>query len=423
MPEANPYKILQVARNADPDTIEDAYDRLFDRYEPLAESGDDEAIRMLEQLNRAHETLADPQQRAELDARLAGETRQVAQSAQRRTAAPAGAAVTTQARPRAATRTTTSTRQTAGGQRSRRTVVAEPPRRQIPPVFLVSGGVLLLLVVLVAVFLISRNTNGNSGNPSAGSGQNSGFSPSDAKATAAAQATLTDTGAIDVNSIPTPGALGGMSTKDPNFIAATVNGQPVYMYELTRRYVKDVIVASNDPLMGSLLAEENITSTRMLDVLAQDSLDKLINMQVILGEARAEAIYPNADQINMVVEQAKAHDLQGMSFDDFLKTNNITAQQYQDNVVRNVVYAIMASKHVPQTGSDDDKQTGFINWICTARKKYEVKINLTFTAPNQPCTSGLPSDVPLTTDIPTPPPNQQQAPPPQDTAAPPATNP
>src|SRR5439155_13138097 len=98
-----------------------------------------------------------------------------------------------------------------------------------------------------------------------------------------------------------------------------------------------------------------------------------------------------------LIEQAKAQDLHGQSFDDFLKAHNIGEEQYNNSVVVNTVYAIMAGKHMPQTGSDEEKTNGFISWMCKARESYTVNIILNIPAVegNKPCTSGLPSDVPI----------------------------
>src|SRR5215212_6226940 len=68
--DSNPYDLLQVPRDAGEEEIEEAYNALFDRYEPAGDDGDEEAIAMLEALNEARDTLVNPRQRAALDARL-----------------------------------------------------------------------------------------------------------------------------------------------------------------------------------------------------------------------------------------------------------------------------------------------------------------------------------------------------------------
>ena len=416
MRDLNPYKILQVPRNADVEAIEDAYDRLFDKFEPRAQAGDKAAIRTLEELNEAHDVLVDPDRRAELDARLAEQQAVKQPSAKQPVArppvaqpqAPSTRAATqtveaaTRPKPRAqaaarpatnrakqpAPQTTRSAKSTGG-----RRAAAAPPRA-FPPVALILGGVLLFLVVIVAVFLVSRGSGGTTNAPVATQAPIVNSLPT---GTAAVEAIQTQ--GIDLSTIPTPSSLGGSSTKDPNQVVATVDGQPIYMRDYVVRDVKDVLIAQTDPMMGPLIASMGVTGTRMLDIIDQDALDKLINMQVIVQQAKKEGVYPSPDQASGLVEQAKQHDLNGVAYDQFLKKNNLTDQQYQDNVVRNVVYALMASKHIPQAGTADDKQNAFIEWICTTRKQYDVKVMLSFKEPNQPCTSGLPSDVPLS-DVP-----------------------
>jgi curved DNA-binding protein CbpA len=69
-PGSNPYDVLKVPRDASVEAIEDAYDRLFDRYEPQAQAGDQAAIERLNTLNAARDTLIDPRNRAALDKTL-----------------------------------------------------------------------------------------------------------------------------------------------------------------------------------------------------------------------------------------------------------------------------------------------------------------------------------------------------------------
>jgi curved DNA-binding protein CbpA len=412
LPESNPYKLLQVSRSADNETIEEAYDRLFDKYEPRAQAGDAEAISMLESLNEAHDVLLDPVRRAQVDASLAGSNAK--QPARTGTAQVAGSRTATAQRTAARPtngRASTSGRYGSTSSRSSRQRAVAPARRQISPTIFVFGGVLLIIAVVLASYFIARGSTTTGGQlqptPNLPNAAN-------VAATATADAILNET--FNIADQPTPAAIGGTSTSDPNKVVATVNNQPVYMYELTNRYVKDLIVAASDPLMGPLLAENTVTSTRMLDIISQDSLDKLINMQVIVQQAQKEGLYPSDAQVTQLVDQAKQQDLKGTPFPDFLSKNRITEQQYTNNVVRNVVYAVMASKHVPATGTDDEKQNAFINWMCTARKGYDVKVLLNFTQTNQPCSSGLPSDVPLTTLPPSD--NGQGVPAPVETGTP-----
>ncbi len=420
-PKLNPYKLLQVSRTADSETIEDAYDRLFDKYEPRAQAGDSSAVAMLENLNEAHDLLLDPARRAALDRSLAEANRQISQAHARR----AGTAPAPDVRPKAsrtATAPTTSrpgSHNGAASSRGTRPRAVAPARRQFfSPLYFVIGAVLMILVVFAVSYIVSYDSN-NGG----GQGNTSGLQPTpyvpnavELQATATAEAILSDT--FDISQQPTPAAIGGVSTSDPNRVVATVNGQPVYMYELSTRYIKDLIIAASDPIMGPLLASQDVTATRMLDIISQDSLDKLINMQVIVQQAQKEGLYPSDQDINTLVDQAKQVDLKGTPFPDFLAKNRITEQQYRTNVVRNIVYAVMASKHVPAQGTDDEKQNAFLSWICDTRKGYDVKVLLNFTQSNQPCSSGLPSDIPLSSMPPSQDNGQQPPPEPVQTGTP-----
>jgi hypothetical protein len=358
--ERNPYKVLQVPRDADEVAIEQAYNRLFDRYESQAYAGDAEATRMLEELNRARDILIDPARRAALDERLSGSSTQ-ASGQKSAMATMSRAAVAPAARPRsqATTGTRTGTQRRTGSSTRPRSVARQ---RSLSPVPLVVGGLVLLVVVAVAVYFISKNASGSSG------------------------------------------------SANPGAAVATVNGQPIYERDLNDRYERDKAQQMSEPLIASIAAEGGITATRMFDAIKQDALDKLINMEVIQQEARKEKLYPDAKTQSDLIEQAKQTDVQpGESFENSLKAHGLTEDQYNRNVITSAVYRVIASKYVPTTGSDSDRQTAFINWICKTREGYDVKIFIKFSTSNdnQPCSSGLPSDIDLTGSQVPPPPSQE----------------
>ena len=80
--------------------------------------------------------------------------------------------------------------------------------------------------------------------------------------------------------------------------------------------------------------------------------------------------------------------------------------EYNQSVVKSSVYRVMASKYMPQTGDQNTKESGFISWICQTRAKYDVKIVISFpdVTGHAPCSSGLPSSIPLKSDQLPPPP-------------------
>jgi hypothetical protein len=342
LPVRNPYEILKVPRNASIQAIEDAYDRLFDQYEPRAQAGDRAAIETLNALNDARDALIDPKSRAALDRSLGRDTTKD----ERRTTKEIS-----QRPPSAPTRPSSSVvRPSSVRARPRSRVVDRRQPRTLAsmiPFFIIIAFLVFAFAVAVA-YLLNR-------------GQ------------------VTPVG-------------------DPGAAVATVNGQPIYQADFDAQVAQDKANALNDPMFGALFNNfQGITGTRALDALRSDSLDKLVNMEVIQQQAKKEGVYPTDAQIDTMVTQAKQSDLQnGQTFESFLQQHGITADRYRRAVTENVVYTVMADHHLPQTGSDDDKTQGFINWICTTRKNYDVKVLVTFTVTdNPPCTSGLPSNLPL----------------------------
>lgn len=360
----NPYEVLGIAQNASISEIEDAYDTLFDQSEPHAQAGDADAIAFLHDLNEARDTLVDPDSRAALDARLAQaadrQRRRAEQAARppRPTPAPP-----TPPRERPAQQRSASTRsqrpQARAGDRpttirTRRRAsyaleVYEPRRNWLSywPYF----AVILVLGFALAVtttFLASRGS----------------CVPAD---------------------LPTGPAV------------ATVNDVPIYQRELDEREAIDKQGALSDPLFQAFFDPNTITGTRALDTLKYDSLDKLVNMEVIVQQAKKEGVWPTDAQQKSLIQQAAAGDEQpGESFEQLLCRLNVSEAKYSRAVIENVVYSVMANEHMPQTGSDAARTDGFIKWICDTRQSYSVSLLMTFLVKdNPPCTSGLPSDVPL----------------------------
>jgi hypothetical protein len=328
----DPYRILKVPRNASIEGIEEAYDRLFDRYEPLAQEGDEAATERLNRLNEARDALVDPEMRARVDADLA--EADALRAAARRGEAAQGTSGTLRLRPRGR----------PAPQRPARTLGAMFP-------WLAAVAVLGVALAIGLVYL-------NSTAPSAA----------------------------------------GPGTTGPGDVVATVNGRPIYEREYNARVERDKQTALNDPVFGVLFNNfQGITGTRALDALSQDSLDKLINFEVIMQQAEKEGLYPTEQQQQGLIADAKANDLKGgESFEQFLAARGITEEQYNRTVVQNVVYTVMADAHIPKTGKPEERTNAWIEWICTTRQSYDVQINLTFMLKeNPPCTSGLPADLPL----------------------------
>ncbi|HEY0071012.1 MAG TPA: SurA N-terminal domain-containing protein [Chloroflexia bacterium] len=362
VPEQNPYEVLQVLRDATLDEIEDAYDALYDLHEPAARAGDAREIAYLNSLNEAREILIDPQRRARLDQRLRESPRKPPRPDPTRTRPTGGtgakAQAMTQTRPASSSRPAGGTATAPMPEKVRRRS-APRPRYVAPPAnnrrttILIASVVMLVLVFGLALFLLLR-------------GRQDGLA---------------------VTPDPTRGE-----------VIATVNGVPIYSDDWQERLDRDRNSALSDPLFAPFVNNfQGVTGTRMLDILSYDAMDKLINFEVILQQARKEGLYPTPAQEKGLIDEAKQKDLTAdKSFEQFLKERNISEARYNRTVIQNVVYTVMADRHLPPTGTSQARTEGFIKWICETRKSYDVRILKHFiVAENVPCTSGLPSDLPL----------------------------
>jgi hypothetical protein len=199
-----------------------------------------------------------------------------------------------------------------------------------------------------------------------------------------------------------PAAVTGKANYDrpADGIVARVNDVPILYEDWQRRIGIDKNNMLADPFSAMMLNNfEGITGTRALDVLYYDSLDKLINFEVIQQQAVKENMLPSADEQKQMLDQAHEHDTTpDKPFAQFLTEHKLTQEQYDHNVLASVIYAAMANKHMPATTaarSDDERVDKFMQWMCEVRKDYKIEIYVTFAVYNQACTSGLPSDVPI----------------------------
>ena len=348
MPTTDPYKLLKIRPDATEAEIEAAYDRLFDRYEPLAQGGDAAAIAMLERLNEAHDRLLDPEHRVPVDSATVSVSAAKGRSVDNRRSSPSsklsGAANSQRGTGRTGDSTSVVLRRRSP---ARARTLAQPESRSRLPYILV--GVLALGLIASLVYLLASRPEAV---PEAPKGN----------------------------------------------VVATVNGVPIYEREFNERIEKDKQTALSDPLFAPFFDNfQGITGTRALDVLRYDALDKLINMEVIQQQAKKENRYPGPPQQAELVAQARSGEVRaGESFTDFLRRVGVSEAQYNARVVENFVYTVMAEEHMPKTGSDSEKSEAFIRWICDTRKNYDAVVKVSFIlTDNQPCTSGLPTDIPL----------------------------
>ena len=368
MPEQNAYQLLQVPQDATTDEIEDAYDSLYDLHEPRARAGDQREVAYLHSLNEARETLLDPQRRAALDAELQRPARKPAPSPRTSETASrrgGGSQVATQQRPTMGASALDAPVAKARRRSTPRPRYIEPQKKDRRTLILSASVLLLILVFGFALFLLLRPR----------------------------ETTFT------VTSGPAAGAV-LVVPPDPTRgdILATVNGVPIYQDDWEERLDRDKNSALSDPLFAPFVNNfQGVTGTRMLDILSYDALDKLINLEVLMQQAKKEGLYPTPPQEPGLIEEAKQRDLaSGRTFQQFLSDVGITEAKYNRTVIQNVVYTVMADRHMPTTGTANARTDGFIKYICELRKSYEVKMYKTFVvAENTPCTSGLPTDLPL----------------------------
>lgn len=364
----NPYETLGIPRDATEDQIEDAYDALFDQYEPLAQGGDQPSVDMLNALNEARDVLLDPTRRARLDANLdrprrpappqqeAAPRRQQPQQQARQQQAQRPPQQTAPQRERDAVQRAARPQNKSGSTtvktRRRASYALEP---QVPKRDLLGYWPYYIVIIVLAGAIAFGTTF------------------------------LASKGSCVPADLPTGATV------------ATVNGTPIYQRELDVRERIDKSGALSDPLFSSFFDPTTITGTRALDTLKFDSLDKLVNMQVIMQQAKKEGIWPTEDQANELVQQAAATDEKpGESYEALLCRLQVSNNKYRQTVVENVIYTVMADHHMPKDGDDNKRTDGFIKWICDTRSAYDVQILMDFLVPNNPpCTSGLPSDVPL----------------------------
>jgi hypothetical protein len=350
----DPYNILRVPQDATLEEIEVAYEKLFDRYESKAQMGDAQAVAMLERLNEAYDILSDPQRRASLNVDLTSGVASTGEGPSRSARPrPQSRSVGQQPARQRTGSTGTQGRSTSQSLRTRPRASTSrsnvEPARTIPLIPILLLGILGFALAAAVTYLVT---------------------------------TRKDTGAQAEN-------RGG--------VVATVNDQPIYQQDFLERAEIDKQGALKDEMFAIFLQTQSpISQSVALETLRSDSLDRLINFEVLMQQARKEGRYPVSDgEQRSLIEQAKASELKGQTFEQFLKSHNITEGQYNRRVIRNVVYSVMADAHLPKEGTSEARRAAFFQWICEIRKSYDVKIQITFTVSNPPCTSDLPPEIPL----------------------------
>ncbi len=250
-PGPNPYEVLKVTRNASVEEIEDAYDASLTGTRPRAQAGDQDAIEKLNTLNDARDVLVDPRQPC-------GAGQSIVPAPGDRGSGPCALVVAEPAktslgqspklrrqRPQAGTRELgTQSPSGPGGARGIVKPDHNAPLHRFYHYFIIIAFLLFAIAVAITYLL--------NGEPM----------------------------------VTTAGIAAG--------IVATVNTQPIYQDDYKDQVNKDKTNALNDPLFGTLFNNfQGITGTRALKELRFDSLDKVINMQVIVQEAKKEGNLPH----------------------------------------------------------------------------------------------------------------------------------
>jgi curved DNA-binding protein CbpA len=328
----DPYRILKVPRNASLEGIEEAYDRIFDRYEALASEGDEAATQKLYELNDARDALVDAARRAEIDADLSEADAQ--RAAARRGEAVQAAPGTLRLRPRGRPSAQTQSRTLAS----------------MFPWFMV---VAVLAVALVVGFLYLRNSGSPEATPGA---QESGDVVATVSGRPIYRREYNERVARDKEN----------ALNDPVFGALFNNFEGI-----TGTRALDA------------LSQDALDKLVNFEVIMQQAEKE----GLYPTEQQQQGLINNAKATDLKG---------GETFEQFLASRGITEEQYNRTVVQNVVYTVMADTHMPKTGTAEERTNAWIEWICKTRQGYEVKINLTFIILDNPaCTSGLPADLPL----------------------------
>ena len=328
----DPYRVLKVPRNASIEGIEEAYDRLFDRYEPLAHEGDEAATEKLNQLNEARDALIDPDVRARVDAELA--EADARRAAVRRGESVPGTTSTLRLRPRGR----------PGMQPEGRTLASMFP-------WIATIAVLGVALIIAVSFLNSSSP------PVVAPGQ---AGPGDVVATVNGRPIYER----EYNARVERDKQNALN--DPVFGVLFNNFQGITGTRALDALSQDAL----DKLINFEVIMQQAEKEGLYPTEQQQ--------QGLIADAKANDLKG------------------GESFEQFLQARGITEEQYNRTVVQNVVYTVMADGHIPRTGTPEERTNAWIDWICTTRKDYEVVINLTFMLKDNPaCTSGLPADLPL----------------------------
>ena len=141
----------------------------------------------------------------------------------------------------------------------------------------------------------------------------------------------------------------GCAASSDNSRAATVNGASVPVSRLTDM-VKAQLAASQSQQQN----QQQQQQATDIDALTRQSLEGLIQFQIILDGARQEGVTLDEGQVDARIQQVKDQAAsQGMKYEDLLSQNNITESLLREQFRAQIALTLVGAKLVPQPSDAD----------------------------------------------------------------------
>jgi foldase protein PrsA len=144
--------------------------------------------------------------------------------------------------------------------------------------------------------------------------------------------------------------VAGCASTSDNSRAATVNGESVPVSRLTDM-VKAQLAASQSQQQQQDPQQQQPTD---IDALTRQSLEGLIQFQIILEGARKDGVTVDEGQVDARIQQVKDQAAsQGMKYQDLLSQNNITESLLREQFRAQIALTLVGAKLVPQPSDAD----------------------------------------------------------------------
>jgi foldase protein PrsA len=142
--------------------------------------------------------------------------------------------------------------------------------------------------------------------------------------------------------------VAGCSSSGDNSQAATVNGEKVPVSRLT-----DMVKAQLAAAQQQQQAQQQAQAPD-IDALTRQSLEGLIQFQIILDGARKDGVSVDEGQVDARIQQVKDQAAsQGMRYQDLLSQNNITESLLREQFRAQIALSLIGVKLVPQPSDAD----------------------------------------------------------------------